>query len=82
MRYKEQNSNVSLIYQASSWYNSHYSGSTLRGYQFYRVNIIAVATYSENGTYSSEAAIARTNEGGRYQKIAANKKNDKRKLVK
>ncbi|KAM7428099.1 hypothetical protein ABFA07_020874 [Porites harrisoni] len=63
VRYKEQNSNVSLIYQASSWYNSHYSGSTLRGYQFYRVNIIAVATYSENGTYSSEAAIARTNEG-------------------
>ena len=69
VRYKEQNSNVSLIYQASNWYNSHYSGSTLRGYQFYQVNIIAVATYSENGTYSSEATIARTNEGGRYQKM-------------
>ena len=74
VRYKEQNSNVSLIYQASSWYNSHYSGSTLRGYQFYRVNIIAVATYSENGTYSSEATIARTNEGGRYQKMKLIKK--------
>ena len=74
VRYKEQNSNVSLIYQASNWYNSHYSGSTLRGYQFYQVNIIAVATHSENGTYSSEATIARTNEGGKKQKMKLTKK--------
>lgn len=66
--YKEQNSSVSLIYQVGNWYNSHNSGRILRGYQFYQVNIIAVATNSGNGTYSSEATIVRTNEGGKKQK--------------
>ena len=66
--YKEQNSSVSLIYQVGNWYNSHNSGSILRGYQFYQVNIIAVVTNSGNGTYSSEATIVRTNEGGKKKK--------------
>jgi len=65
VRYKDQNSNFSLIYKVSNWYNSHNSGSILRGYQFYQVNIIAVATNSGNGTYSSQTTVARTNEGGK-----------------
>lgn len=71
VRYKEPNSSVSLIYKVSNWYNSHYSGSVLRTYQFYEVNVIAVANNSGNGTYSSEPTIARTNEGGKNQKITA-----------
>ena len=71
VRYKEQNSSVSLIYKVSNWYNSHYSGSVLRTYQSYEVNVIAVANNSGNGTYSSEPTIARTNEGGKNQKITA-----------
>ena len=65
VRYKDQNSNFSLIYKISNWYNSHSSGSILRGYQFYQVNIIAVGVYSGNGTYSSQITVARTNEGGK-----------------
>ena len=65
VRYKDQNSNFSLIYKISNWYNSHSSGSILRGYQFYQVNIIAVGVYSGNGTYSSQTTVARTNEGGK-----------------
>ena len=65
VRYKDQNSNFSLIYKISNWYNSHSSGSILRGYQFYQVNIIAVGVYSGNGTYSSQTIVARTNEGGK-----------------
>ena len=71
VRYKEQNSSVSLIYKVSNLYNSHYSGSVLRTYQSYEVNLIAVANNSGNGTYSSEPIIARTNEGGNDQKITA-----------
>ena len=65
VRYKDQNSNFSLIYKISNWYNSHSSGSILRGYQFYQVNVIAVGVYSGNGTYSSQITVARTNEGGK-----------------
>ena len=65
VRYKDQNSNFSLIYKISNWYNSHSSGSILRGYQFYQVNIIAVGVYSGNDTYSSQTTVARTNEGGK-----------------
>ena len=65
VRYKDQNSNFSLIYKVSNWYNSHNSGSILRGYQFYQVNVIAVGVYSGNGTYSSQTTVARTNEGGK-----------------
>lgn len=65
VRYKDQNSNLSLIYKVSNWYNSHNSGSILRGYQFYQVNVIAVGVYSGNGTYSSQTTVARTNEGGK-----------------
>ena len=71
VRYKEQNSSVSLIYKVSNWYNSHYSGSVLRTYQSYEVNVIAVANNSGNGAYSSEPTIARTNEGGKNQNLTA-----------
>ena len=71
VRYKEQNSSFSLIYKVSNWYNSHYSGSVLRTYQSYEVNVIAVANNSGNGAYSSEPTIARTNEGGKNQKLTA-----------
>ena len=71
VRYKEPNSSVSLIYKVSNWYNSHYSGSVLRTYQSYEVNVIAVANNSGNGAYSSEPTIARTNEGGKNQKLTA-----------
>ena len=71
VRYKEHNSSFSLIYKVSNWYNSHYSGSVLRTYQSYEVNVIAVANNSGNGAYSSEPTIARTNEGGKNQKLTA-----------
>ena len=71
VRYKEPNSSVSLIYKVSNWYNSHYSGSVLRTYQSYEVDVIAVANNSGNGAYSSEPTIARTNEGGKNQKRTA-----------
>ena len=71
VRYKEPNSSVSLIYKVSNWYNSHYSGSVLRTYQSYEVNVIAVANNSGNGAYSSEPTIARTNEGGKNQNLTA-----------
>ena len=71
VRYKEPNSSVSLIYRVSNWYNSHYSGSVLRTYQSYEVNVIAVGNNSGNGAYSSEPTIARTNEGGKNQKLTA-----------
>ena len=71
VRYKEQNSSFSLIYKVSNWYNSHYSGSVLRTYQSYEVDVIAVANNSGNGAYSSEPTIARTSEGGKNQKITA-----------
>lgn len=71
VRYKEPNSSVSLIYRVSNWYNSHYSGSILRTYQSYEVNVIAVTNNSGNGAYSSEPTIARTNEGGKNQKLTA-----------
>ena len=71
VRYKEHNSSFSLIYKVSNWYNSHYSGSVLRTYQSYEVDVIAVANNSGNGAYSSEPTIARTNEGGKNQKITA-----------
>ena len=66
VKYKEQNSNVSLVFQASSSYNTHHSGRVLKAYQFYEVKVIAVAASVGNGTYSSEAVITRTKEGGRY----------------
>ena len=71
VRYKEQNSSLSLIYKVSNWYNSHNSGSVLGSYQSYEVNVIALANNSGNGTYSSEPTIARTNEGGKNHKITA-----------
>ena len=71
VRYKEPNSSFSLIYKVSNWYNSHYSGSVLRTYQSYEVDVIAVANNSGNGAYSSEPTIARTNEGGKNQKRTA-----------
>ena len=77
VRYKGPNSSVSLIYKVSNWYNSHYSGSVLRTYQSYEVNVIAVANNSGNGTYSSEPTIARTSEGGKNQKTTIKAKYNK-----
>ena len=66
VKYKEQNINLTMVFQVSKWYNTHYSGSVLKGYQFYEVQVIAVTTASGNGTYmySTKAALARTSEGG------------------
>ena len=65
MKYKDENSNVSLIYYVSNWYNSHYTGNLLKVCMFYEVYVVAVS--SVNGTlYSSKAITERTNEGGKY----------------
>ena len=55
-----------MVFQVSKWYNTHYSGSVLKGYQFYEVQVIAVTTASGNGTYmySTKGALTRTSEGG------------------
>ena len=67
VKYKEKNSNVSLTYHVSNWYNSHHTGNGLKVYMFHEVYVVAVS--SVNGTlYSSEAITARTNEGGKYAK--------------
>ena len=67
MKYKDKNSNVSLTYHVSNWYNSHYTGNLLEVCMFYEVYVVAVS--SVNGTlYSSEAITARTTEGGKYAK--------------
>jgi len=80
VKYKEKNSNVSLIYHVSNWYNSHYTGNTLKGYTFYEVNVVAET--SGNGTlYSSDAITARTQEGGKYAKtIKQTNKCESRKI--
>ena len=67
VKYNDKNSNASLTYNVSNWYNSHYTGNVLKVYMFYEVYVVAVS--SVNGTlYSSEAMTARTNEGGKYAK--------------
>lgn len=63
--YREHNSNVSLIFQASSSYSIHYTGRVLRSYQFYDVQVIAATTSAGNGTYSSQTETTRTDEGGK-----------------
>ena len=63
--YREHNSNVSLIFETQSYYNTHYTGKVLRSYRYYDVQVIAVASNSSNGTFSSRKEIARTNEGGK-----------------
>ena len=67
VKYKEKNSNISLIYRVSKWNNLHYSGNILRGYSLYEVNVFAVTNTSGNGTLyqSSEVITARTSEGGK-----------------
>ena len=67
VRYKEKNSNISLIYHVSKWNNLHYTGNMLRGYSLYEVNVFAVVNTSGNETLyqSSEVITARTSEGGR-----------------
>ena len=61
MKYKDKNSNVSLTYHVSNWYNSHYTGNLLKVYMFYEVYVVGTL-------YSSEAITARTKEGGKYAK--------------
>lgn len=66
IKYTLQNSNVSQVFQASKWHNTHYSGSVLKGYSYYEVKVIAVVI-TGNGTsmYSTRASLTRTNEGGK-----------------
>ena len=66
VKYKEKNSNISLIYHVSKWKSSHYTANMLKGYTLYEVNVFAVANTSGNETlYQSNKVItARTNEGG------------------
>ena len=56
-----------MVYQVASWYNTHYSGSGLKSYQFYEVKVIAVVTSSGNRTFSSTATLVRTKEGGKFK---------------
>ena len=65
VKYTEQNSNVSLVFQVSKWYTTHYTGRILKGYELYEVKVIAVTANVGNGTYSTEAAFTRTDEGGK-----------------
>ena len=66
VKYKEKNSNISLIYQVSKWNNLHYTGNMLSGYWLYEVNVFAVMNTSGDETlyHSSEVLTARTSEGG------------------
>ena len=66
VKYKEKNSNISLIYHVSKWDNLHYTGNVLRGYSLYEVNVFAVVNTSGNETLyqSSRVITARTSEGG------------------
>ena len=64
VNYREHNSNVSLIFEVSNSYDTHYTGSVLKGYQFYDVQVIAVMTSVGNGTYSTQTETTRTEEGG------------------
>ena len=64
VNYREHNSNVSLIFEVPNSYDTHYTGSVLKGYQFYDVQVIAVETSVGNSTYSSQKESMRTNEGG------------------
>ena len=57
-----------MVYQVASWYNTHYSGSVLKSYQFYEVKVIAVVTSSGNGTFSSRATLVRTKDGGKFKR--------------
>ena len=68
VNYREHNSNVSLIFQTPSSYITHYSGSVLKSYQFYDVEVIAVTASGDNGTYSSRTESARTDEGGNIKR--------------
>ncbi|XP_022786238.1 uncharacterized protein LOC111326491 isoform X2 [Stylophora pistillata] len=63
VNYREHNSNVSLVFQTPSYYNTHYTGRILKGYQYYDVQVIAVASNSSNGTFTSRREIGRTDEG-------------------
>ncbi|PFX28263.1 Transmembrane protease serine 5 [Stylophora pistillata] len=63
VNYREHNSNVSLIFQTPSYYNTHYTGRVLRSYQYYDVQVVAVASNSSNGTYTSRKEMGRTEEG-------------------
>ena len=64
VNYREHNSNVSLIFEVPNSYDTHYTGSVLKSYQFYDVQVIAVETSVGNSTYSSQKESMRTNEGG------------------
>ena len=74
VKYKEQNINLTMVFQVSKWNSTHNSGSVLKGYQFYEVQVIAVITASGNGTYmySTKAALTRTSEGGNVYTVATN----------
>lgn len=65
VNYREHNSNVSLIFKAPNSYNTHYTGTLLKSYQFYDVQVIAVTSVG-NGTYSSQTEPTRTDEGGKH----------------
>jgi len=68
VKYTELNSNFSLVFQSSTWYNTHHTGSVLKGFRLYEVTVIAVATDFGNGTYSSVPTLTRTSEGGNVKK--------------
>lgn len=64
VNYREHSSNVSLIFEVPNSYDTHYTGSVLKGYQLYDVQVIAVETSVGNSTYSSQKQSTRTIEGG------------------
>ena len=64
MNYREHSSNVSLIFAVPNSYDTHYTGTVLKSYQFYDVQVTAVTTSVGNGTHSSQTEPTRTEEGG------------------
>ena len=64
MNYREHSSNVSLSFEVPNSYDTHYTGTVLKSYQFYDVQVTALTTSVGNDTYSSQTEPTRTEEGG------------------
>ena len=61
VRFKELSNDVSRLFKANN--NSYYT-NLLRGFTAYEVNVFAVTSNGENGTYASNAVSIVTAEGG------------------
>ena len=61
VRFKELSNDVSRLFKANN--NSYYT-NLLRGFTAYEVNVFAVTSNGENGTYASNEVSIVTAEGG------------------